>query len=79
MMDKGKLKMLATHDGAKFDKAFSEWAVKSHEKTISAFQKEAKDGKDADVKAWAEKTLPTLQHHLEMARDLEKTTGGTQK
>jgi putative membrane protein len=79
VMEKAKLKMLGTHDGAKFDKDFGEWAVKSHEKDISAFQKEAKDGKDADVKAWAEKTLPTLQHHLDMARDLEKTTGGTKK
>lgn len=29
-----------------------------------------KTGKDADVKAWAAKTLPTLEEHLRMARSL---------
>ncbi|WP_371832839.1 DUF4142 domain-containing protein [Mesorhizobium koreense] len=26
----------------------------------------------ADLKAWAAKTLPTLQHHLVMAKELNK-------
>ena len=29
--------------------------VKDHQKTISAFEKESKDGTDADIKAWADK------------------------
>jgi putative membrane protein len=79
MMDKAKLKMLDGKD-KDFDKDYSEgFGVKAHEKTVKLFQKEAKDGKDADTKAWAEKTLPTLQHHLDMARDLEKATGGKKK
>jgi putative membrane protein len=79
MTDKAKLKMLGGHN-KDFDKDYSEgFGVKAHEKAVKLFQKEAKDGKDADAKAWAEKTLPTLQHHLEMARDLEKATGGTKK
>jgi putative membrane protein len=32
------------------------------------FQKEATDGKDADIKAWAAKTVPTLDMHLDMAK-----------
>jgi hypothetical protein len=27
----------------------------------------------AEAESWAGKTLPTLQHHLEMAQDLDKT------
>ena len=30
---------------------------------------------DADVKAWAGKTLPTLQEHLSMAKDTESKLG----
>ena len=42
--------------------------VKDHEKDVAEFEEEAKDGSDADVKAWANKTLPTLKKHLEMAK-----------
>jgi len=47
--------------------------VKDHTKDVSAFKKEAKDGKDPDVKAWASKTLPTLEDHLKMAKDMSKS------
>ena len=36
------------------------------------FQKEAKDGEDPDVKAWAVKTVPTIEEHLKMLSDLSK-------
>jgi putative membrane protein len=44
--------------------------VKDHEKAVKLFSKESSSGKDAELKAFATKTLPTLQHHLEMARQL---------
>ncbi len=76
MAQKAKLKMLQGADGADFDKRYAEsFGVKAHEDTVSLFQKEAKKAKDAEVKAWAEKTLPKLQHHLEMAKDLAKAVG----
>jgi putative membrane protein len=53
--------------GADFDKAYSEMMVKDHKKVISKFEHEAEKGDDADLKAWASKTLPTLKHHLEMS------------
>jgi putative membrane protein len=40
-----------------------------HKNDIAEFQKEAKSGDDRDVKAWAAKTLPTLQGHLAMVED----------
>ena len=49
----------------------SEKMVKDHKKDIATFEKEAKDGEDADVKAWAEKTLPTLNEHLKMVQDAQ--------
>jgi putative membrane protein len=45
--------------------------VKDHEKDVKEFEEEAKDGSDADVKAWANKTLPTLKKHLELAKEIQ--------
>jgi putative membrane protein len=47
--------------------------VAGHQKAIAAYQKEANDGQNADIKAYANQTLPALQKHLEQARDLEKS------
>jgi len=46
--------------------------VKDHTKDVSAFTKESQSGKDPEVKAFAEKTLPTLKNHLTMARDTDR-------
>jgi len=63
---------LAKLTGPAFDKAYIEMETKHHSKDLSDFQKEAKGGKDADVKAWAVKTIPTIEEHLKMLRDLSK-------
>lgn len=42
--------------------------VADHEETVRLFTTAAKESQDAAVKAWAAKTLPTLQEHLQMAR-----------
>jgi putative membrane protein len=67
-----ELDKLAKLSGPAFDKAYLEMEIKDHSKDLSAFQKEAKDGKDPDVKAWAAKTVATIEEHLKMARDLSK-------
>jgi putative membrane protein len=46
--------------------------VKDHKNDISLFEKQARDGKDAHLKAFAEQTLPTLQKHLSVAQNLSK-------
>ena len=58
--------------GSDFDKAYLEMEIKVHSKDLSAYQKELKDGKDPEVKAWAAKTVPMIEKHLKMARDLSK-------
>jgi hypothetical protein len=45
---------------------------KEHSKDLSEFPKEAKDGKDPDVEAWAAKTGPAIEDDLKMAHDLSK-------
>jgi len=39
---------------------------------VSLFQRYAKGGENADLKQWAQQTAPMLEHHLQMARDLDK-------
>jgi putative membrane protein len=56
--------------GEAFDRAYAKEMVKDHNKTIALFQREATRGTDADLKAFAQKTLPALQEHLSMARAL---------
>lgn len=70
-----EIKMLSGRKGASFDQHYADSiGVKAHEDTIKLFQKEVEKGTDPDVKAWAQKTLPELSHHLEMAQDLKTKT-----
>ncbi len=62
---------LKTLSGAEFDRQYMAAMVKDHEKDVKAFQKMSRGAKDPDVKTFAAKTLPTLQGHLAMARDLK--------
>ncbi|HKQ99384.1 MAG TPA: DUF4142 domain-containing protein [Pyrinomonadaceae bacterium] len=68
---------MSSLSGAAFDRAYAKQMVKDHDKTIALFQGEASRGADADLKAFAQKTLPTLQEHLSMARALPSGGGST--
>ncbi|MEO8866405.1 MAG: DUF4142 domain-containing protein [Opitutaceae bacterium] len=54
------------------DKKYIKEMVEDHEDAVKLFTKATKSD-DADIAAFAQKTLPTLQHHLMMAQDLKKT------
>jgi putative membrane protein len=43
-----------------------------HEEAVKLFEKGAKSD-DAEIAAFAQKTLPALQHHLSMVKELKKT------
>jgi putative membrane protein len=65
--DKAEYDRLSKLSGAEFDKAYMRLMVSDHRTDVNEFQKESQHGTDSDVKAFAAKTLPTLQHHLQMA------------
>ncbi len=69
-----KLKSLK---GADFSSRYDSDQVSGHKDAVSLFERYAKGGENAKLKDWADKTLPTLRHHLEMAQDLAagKTVG----
>jgi putative membrane protein len=56
--------------GAEFDRAYVQQMAKDHEEAIAQFAAKAKKGHNPELKAYAAKLLPTLQEHLQLARDL---------
>ncbi len=65
--------------GPAFDREYMKAMVQDHTKDVKTFQREAKTLKDADVKAFAEKTLPTLEEHLKLAKEVDSQVAGTAK
>lgn len=51
--------------GADFDKAYVAAMVEGHKKTLALMQSEAANGKNAELKAFAAKTAPVVQMHLD--------------
>jgi len=54
-----------------FDKDYVDEMVKAHENAVSLFQKQADNGTDADLKAFASKTLPKLKEHLDKIKKIQ--------
>jgi len=62
---------LSSLSGAEFDKAYINAMVSDHEKTVNLFKTQADGGTDAETRAFAAKTLPKLQGHLDMIKGIE--------
>lgn len=56
--------------GAAFDRTYAQQEVRDHQQDIALFQQEAESGHDPALKQFAQKTLPTLRQHLQMAQAL---------
>ena len=67
-----KMDDMSKKTGKDFDKAYVKEMVDDHDKDVKDFEKEAKDGKDADVKAFAAATLPVLKMHQTMIKAIDK-------
>jgi putative membrane protein len=63
---------LAKLKGKEFDDRFMEVMAKDHEQMEGMFKEAADKGQDPDVKAFAEKNLPTIKAHKEHAKQPEK-------
>jgi putative membrane protein len=66
-----KLDKLKGLNGEDFTKQYESDQVSAHKDAVNLFERYAKGGENADLKAWAGKTLPALQTHLKMAQDLK--------
>lgn len=62
---------LVKKSGNDFDMAYVDAMVKDHQEDIKDFEKEIKNAKGADVKAFAQNTLPVLQKHLKAIQAIQ--------
>jgi putative membrane protein len=74
--DHKKMDKMSKLSGAEFDREYMKHQVADHDKAVALFERQAKNGKDAELKAFAERTLPTLKEHQQMARDIHAKVGG---
>ncbi len=66
--DQAEIDKLTKLEEPKFDKVYLKGQVKDHKSMLALLQKEAKSGKDADLKSFAEQTIPVVQSHIDMAK-----------
>jgi putative membrane protein len=70
------MKKLHSLSGTDFDREYVSLAAKHHQKSVQNFEQASKTVEDQELKAWIEKTLPTLKEHLQTAQSLQTTVGG---
>ena len=63
---------LAKVPGSEFDKAYIKAMVKDHEETVDMFNDAAGKADNASLRSWASQKLPTLKHHLHMAKEMDE-------
>jgi putative membrane protein len=64
------LQKLKKAKSEQFDKAYMAQMVKDHQKTLKTVQQAAKNAKDPQLKAMAQKAQPDIEKHLQMAQQL---------
>ena len=66
-----KLDRLASATGDEFDRIYVRLVgIEDHQADIALFERAGRELRDPELRAWANKTLPTLRSHLEAARSL---------
>jgi putative membrane protein len=59
-----------------FDKAYLEAMAKDQEQDVAEFRRMSEQGQDPDLKAWAARTLPTLEGQLQTVKAIQGTMQG---
>jgi putative membrane protein len=65
---KQKIDSLSMAYGATFDVLYTRMMVVSHQDAIGLFEAASSTGDDHEIKSWASDQLPTLKHHVEVAK-----------
>jgi putative membrane protein len=63
---------LKSMQGADFTKEYLSQQEDAHEDAVDLFTRYGSEGDNPELKAWAEKTRPALQHHLDMVEGMNK-------
>jgi len=73
--DLAKYEKLRLTTADSFDAAHANAQLDAHEQAVALFRGYAQSGQTASLKAFAQTTLPTLEHHLEMIKGLNQKIG----
>lgn len=79
MKHKRTVDELSKLTGDAFDKKYMQEMVKDHKKDVAKFKKASKNVKDPEINAWVVKTLPTLEQHLQQAKETAQKVGAEVK
>jgi len=72
---RSEMDRLSKMSGAEFDKEYMSAMLEDHKTDVKDFETQSKGGNDPEIKAFAGKTLPTLQQHLQMAQQAAQKVG----
>jgi putative membrane protein len=72
---KAAMERLSQLPKASFDQAYiNEAGINGHLESQAVYQRQSQLGQDPQLKAFAAKILPTVEKHLQMARDMKGNT-----
>ncbi len=69
---KEQLAELTKATGKDYDQKFLQTMIENHEKVLKTLKSCSKDSRDASVRDICEKSIPTIQKHLDEAKALQK-------
>ncbi len=72
-------KQLSALKGSAFDAKYIKSQRAGHVAAVALFRSEIKNGKDAEVRAFATQTLPTIESHLKMFQSMSTKPMGSRK
>lgn len=67
---------LRRQSGDQLDRRFVNAQITAHQETIQLFDKYSKEGDNAQIKQFAQATLPKLRQHLDHAKELKQALDG---
>jgi putative membrane protein len=66
-----------SHLNVGFDKAYLAAMANDQEQDVAEFRRMSEQGQDPDLKAWAARTLPTLEGQLQTVKAVQGTMGAS--
>jgi putative membrane protein len=70
-----QLEKLKGANAGRFDQAYIDSQMKAHQEAVSLYQRFSRSGQDGELKSFATRTLPVLEQHQQMAKELQKASG----
>jgi putative membrane protein len=70
-------KIRSAGEGAQFDRAYVDAQVAAHKEAVNLFRDYSQNGDNANLKNFAQTTLPTLEDHLRQIEDLQRAQVGS--